>query len=62
MTIFVRLFVIFTFGILSALSAELSVNPQDSAFLESFDDQQKRAIYNFLLESSGGLVDTGNNG
>lgn len=37
----------------AALSASLSVSPQDPAFLNSFNAQQKIAIYQFLSQELG---------
>lgn len=44
----------------SALSAHFSVSPHDPAFLDSFNESQKKAIYNFLSQELGKPIAEGN--
>lgn len=53
MKVFFRLFLLFMVGQISALSANFSASPQNPAFLDSFNDQQKKAIRTFLHQELG---------
>lgn len=47
------LFLLFVVGGSFGLSAQLSVSPRDPAFLDQFNDSQKKAIHHFLGQESG---------